>query len=81
MTLHFYWTYLETQKGPNYWYEQSFYCAREMDGGTLGQKPVAIVTDAFLLLVYLTVHDSLQTNFISVPQFNNTKTFFFKTKH
>ena len=52
MTLHFYWTFLETQKGPNYWYEQSFivWCLlRQKNGGwNSGQKPATIVTDAFL---------------------------------
>ena len=51
MTLHFYWTYLETQKGPNYWYEQSFLVwslLRQRNGGwNSGQKPAIIVTDAF----------------------------------
>ena len=28
MTLHLYWTYFETQKGPNYLYEQSFFVWR-----------------------------------------------------
>ena len=51
MTLHFFWTFLETQKGPNYWYEQSFivWCLlRQKNGGwNSGQKPATIVTDAF----------------------------------
>ena len=52
MTLHFYWTYLETQKGANYWYEQSFlaWCLlRQRNGGwNSGQKPVTIVTYALV---------------------------------
>ena len=51
MTLHFYWTYLETQKGPNYWYEWSFFVwclLRQRNGGwNSGQKRATIVTDAF----------------------------------
>ena len=50
MTLHFYWTYLETQKGPNYWYEQSFFvwCLLHQRnwGWNSRQKPATIVTDA-----------------------------------
>ena len=50
MTLRFYWPYLETQKGPNYWYEQSFHVwclLRQRNGGrNSGQKPATIVTDA-----------------------------------
>ena len=52
MTLHFYWAYLETQKGPNYWYERSIFVwclLRQRNGGwNSGQKPATIVTDAFL---------------------------------
>ena len=48
MIFHFYWTYLETQKGPNYWYEQSFFVwclLRQRNGGwNSGQKPATIVT-------------------------------------
>ena len=51
MTLQFYWTYLETQKGPNNWYDQSFlvwYLLLHRNGGwNSGQKPATIVTDAF----------------------------------
>ena len=50
MTLHFYWTHFETQKGPNYWYEQSFFVwclLRQQNGGlNSGLKSVTIVTDA-----------------------------------
>ena len=53
MIFHFYWTYLETQKGPNYWYQQSFFvwCLLRQRNGewNSGQKPATIVTDAFLL--------------------------------
>ena len=51
MTLYFYWIYLETQKGPNYWYKQSFFVwclLRQKNGGwNSGQKPATIVTDAY----------------------------------
>ena len=54
MTLHFYWTYLKTQKGPNYWYEKSYFvwCLLSQQNGGLnsGQKSANIVTDAFSLL-------------------------------
>ena len=50
MTLHFYWTYLETQKGPNHWYEHSFFIRcllRQQNGGlNSGQKSATILTDA-----------------------------------
>ena len=53
MTLHFYWTSLETQKGPNYWYQQSFlvWCLlRQRNGGlNSGLKSAIIVTDALPL--------------------------------
>ena len=49
MTLHFYWTYLETQKGPNDWYKQTFFVwclLRQRNGGSnSGLKPATIVTD------------------------------------
>ena len=42
MTLHFYWTYLETQKGPNYGYEQSLFVwcllPQRNGGGTPGKN-------------------------------------------
>ena len=64
MALHFYWTYLETQKGPNYWYEQSFlvWCLlRQRNGGlNSGQKPTTIVTDAFKVIcndIHTSVYD------------------------
>ena len=50
MTLHFDWTYLETQKEPNYWYTQSFFVwclLRQRNGGSnSGLKPATIVADA-----------------------------------
>ena len=52
MTLHLYLTYLETQMGPNYWYEQFFYvwCSlRKQNGGlNSGLKSATIVTDALV---------------------------------
>ena len=51
MTLHFFWTYLETQKGPNYWYAQSFFVwwlLRQRHGGwNSGLKPANIVNRCF----------------------------------
>ena len=50
MTLHFHWTSLESQKGPNYWYQQSFFIwclLRQRNGGlNSGLKSAIIVTDA-----------------------------------
>ena len=52
MTLHFYWTCLETQKRPSYWYARRFFvwCLQRHRNGGLnsGQKSAIIVTDAFL---------------------------------
>ena len=49
-----YWTYFETQKGPNYWYEQSFFvwCLLRLRNGGLnsGQKLANIITDASIHL-------------------------------
>ena len=43
MTLHFYWTYFETQKGPiidmNSHFLSGVYCAGEMEDGTPGKNP------------------------------------------
>ena len=54
MTVHFYWTYLETQKGLNYWYEQSlfvWYLLRQRNGGlNSGLKSATFVTDAYTFL-------------------------------
>ena len=54
MIFHFYWTYLETQKGPNYWYEQLFFVwcllRQRNEGLNSGQKPATIVTDALALI-------------------------------
>ena len=56
MTLHFYWTYLETQKGPNYWYLQWFCVWRllRQRNGELnsGLKLAIIVTDASIGLCF-----------------------------
>ena len=56
MTLHFYWTHFETQKGPNYWYEQPLFVwclLRQRNGGlNSGLKSVTIVIDAYLSLTY-----------------------------
>ena len=56
MTLHLYWTYLETRKGPNYWYGQSFlvWCLlrQRNEGRNSGQKPATIATDT-LQFAYL----------------------------
>ena len=65
MTLHFYWTYLETQKWPNYWYEQSFFVwclLRQRNGGlNSGLKSATIVTDAFSYEYAVTVRHNLDS--------------------
>ena len=63
MTLLLYWTYLKTQKGPNYWYEQSFFVwclLRQRNGGlNSGLKSATIVTDA-LHVDPLSLHTSMR---------------------
>ena len=61
MTLHFYWTSLETQKGPNYWYQQSCFVwclLRQRTGGlNSGLKSAIIVTDAFNIITNIKSFD------------------------
>ena len=71
MTLHFYWTYLETQKGPNYLYEQSFFVwclMRQRNGGlNSGLKLATIVTDAYRLAVVNPALDN-EPNIPPIPE-------------